>query len=280
MGYHSEELIAELSGIATELRRMVVDMIYRAQSGHPGGSLSAADIVTALFFHQMRVDPNNPNWPERDRLILSKGHAAPILYAALAKRGFFPVEDLNRLRQVDCHLQGHPDRLKTPGVEMTSGALGHGPCIGTGLALAARLDVSPYRTYVIVGDGEMQAGVAWEGVMAAAKFKLDNLTAIMDYNDVQLDGFVHDIMPLEPVLDKWRSFGWHTLELDGHNMRQILEALDEAKNVHGKPTVLVAHTTKGKGVSFMENRNTWHGRAPTPEEYAQAMTELGGNSHD
>lgn len=280
MGYHSEELIAELSGVATELRRMVVDMIYRAQSGHPGGSLSAADIVTALFFHQMKIDPNNPNWPERDRFILSKGHAAPILYAALAKRGFFPVEDLNRLRQVDCHLQGHPDRLKTPGVEMTSGALGHGPCIGTGLALAARLDGSPYRTYVIVGDGEMQAGVAWEGVMAAAKFKLDNLTAIMDYNDVQLDGFVHDIMPLEPVLDKWRSFGWHVLELDGHNMRQILEALDEVKNIHGKPTVLVAHTTKGKGVSFMENRNTWHGRAPTPEEYTQAMAELGGTSHD
>jgi transketolase len=279
MGYHSEELIAELSGIATELRRMVVDMIYRAQSGHPGGSLSAADIIAALFFHQLKIDPGNPNWPGRDRLILSKGHAAPILYAALAKRGFFPVEDLNHLRQVDCHLQGHPDRLKTPGVEMTSGALGHGPCIGTGLALAARLDGASYRTYVIVGDGEMQAGVAWEGVMAAAKFKLDNLTAIMDYNDVQLDGFVHDIMPLEPVLDKWRSFGWHVLELDGHNMRQILEALDEVKDIHGKPTALVAHTTKGKGVSFMENRNTWHGRAPTPEEYAQAMAELGGRNN-
>jgi transketolase len=276
MGYHSEELIAELSGAAMELRRMVIDMIFRAQSGHPGGSLSAADIVTALFFHQMQLDPKNPHWPERDRFILSKGHAAPILYAALAKRGFFPVEDLNHLRQLDSHLQGHPDRLKTPGVEMTSGALGHGPCIGTGLALAARLDGASYRTYVMVGDGEMQAGVAWEGVMAAAKFKLDNLTAIMDYNDVQLDGFVHDIMPLEPVLEKWRSFGWHVLELDGHNMRQILEALDEVKNIHGKPTVLVAHTTKGKGVSFMENRNTWHGRAPTPEQYEQAMAELGG----
>lgn len=280
MNHHSEALIAELADTAMELRRTVVDMVYCAQSGHPGGSLSAADLIAALFFHHMRWDPANLTWLERDRFLLSKGHAAPILYAALAKRGCFPQEDLKRLRQLDCHLQGHPDRLKTPGVEMTSGALGHGLCIGAGLALAARLDGAAYRTYVMVGDGEMQAGVSWEGVMTAAKFRLDNLVAIMDYNDVQLDGFVHDIMPLEPVVDKWRSFGWHVLELDGHNMGQILDALDETSNLRGQPIVLVAHTVKGKGVSYMENRNTWHGRAPTPEEYAQAMIDLGGESHD
>jgi len=276
VGYHPEKLIAELSDLAMELRRTAVEMVFNAQSSHLGGSLSAADIVTALYFHQMKLDPANPRWPERDRFILSKGHAAPILYATLAARGFFPREELKTLRQLDSRLQGHPDRNKTPGVEMTSGALGHGLSVGAGLALAARLDAASYRTYVLLGDGELQAGVVWEGAMEAAKFRLENLTAIVDYNDVQLDGFVHDIMPVEPMLEKWNAFGWHTLELDGHNMRQILDALDEVESIHARPTVLIAHTTKGKGVSFMENLCTWHGRAPTLEQCAQAINELGG----
>jgi transketolase len=280
MGYHSEELIARLSELAVDLRCTVVDMIFRAQSGHPGGSLSAADIVTALLFHQMKLDPQCPNWPERDRFILSKGHAAPLLYAALAKRGFLPLEELDTFRQLGSRLQGHPDRLKTPGVDMTSGALGHGLSIGAGLALAARMDGASYHTYVLVGDGETQSGIIWEGVMLAAKYRLNNLTVILDNNDVQLDGYVHDIMPLEPIVEKWRAFGWHTLEIDGHNMRQILEALDQQQSIHDRPTVLVAHTTKGKGVSFMENESAWHGRAPTPEQHARAIAELREERHD
>ncbi len=280
MTRHPEELVAHLSQQAMELRRMVVDMIFCAQSGHPGGSLSAADIVTALVFHKLRIDPADPHWPERDRFILSKGHAAPLLYAALAVRGFFPQEELKTLRQLDSRLQGHPDRLKTPGVEMTAGALGHGLAIGVGLALTARLDCLPYRTYVLLGDGEIQAGVIWEGALFAAKYGLENLTAIVDYNGVQLDGFVRDIMPLEPVVDKWRSFGWHVMEIHGHNMRQILEALDAADDIHGKPAVVIAHTTKGKGVSFMEDDCAWHGRAPTAEQCDLAMCELGAEDHD
>jgi transketolase len=275
MPYHRESLIEELTETARLLRVEVVRMIHRAKSGHPGGSLSAADIVAALYFHQMRLDPDRPDWPERDRFILSKGHAAPLLYAVLAHRGFFPREELATLRRIDSRLQGHPDRLKTPGVEMTAGALGHGLSIGVGLALAARLNDASYRTYVLLGDGETQAGVIWEGAMAATKFRLDRLTAILDYNDVQLDGPVHEIMPLEPVLDKWRAFSWHVIEIDGHKMGQILDALDEVENIHDQPTMIVAHTTKGKGVSFMENRSAWHGRAPTDEEFQIAMAELG-----
>jgi len=280
MVYHSNELLASLSGKAAQLRKTVVDMVYCAQSGHPGGSLSAADIVAALVFHKLRLDPANPQWPERDRFILSKGHAAPLLYAALAARGFFPTEELKTLRRLDSRLQGHPDRLKTPGVEMTAGALGHGLAVGTGLALAARLDGQSWRTYVVMGDGEIQAGVVWEGALFAAKYGLDNLTAIVDNNGVQLDGFVHDIMPLEPMADKWRAFGWHVIEIHGHNMRQILDALDEAEDIHGRPTVVIAHTTKGKGVSFMENQCAWHGRAPTDEQCQQALCELGEPSDD
>lgn len=223
----------------------------------------------------MKLDTDRPDWEGRDRFILSKGHAAPVLYAALAHRGYFPIEELSTLRCLDSRLQGHPDRLKTPGVEMSSGSLGHGLSIGVGLALAAQLQESSHRTYVYLGDGEIQAGVVWEGAMAGAKFRLANLTAVVDVNDVQLDGFVHDIMPLEPLADKWRSFGWHTLELDGHNMRQVLEALDEVENIHDRPTVLLARTTKGKGVSYMENRSQWHGKVPTPEQYEQALVELG-----
>ena len=275
MPFHPESLIEDLTEKTRELRVEVVKMVHRASSGHPGGSLSAAEIVAALYFHQLRLDPAHPDWPERDRFILSKGHAAPLLYAALAHRGFFPREELTTLRQLDSRLQGHPDRMRTPGVEMTAGALGHGLPIGVGLAMAARLNDAPYRTYVLLGDGEIQAGVIWEGAMAAAKFRLDQLTAILDYNDVQLDGPVHEIMPLEPVVDKWRSFNWHVIRMDGHNIGQVLDGLDEAENVHGRPTIVIAHTTKGKGVSYMENRSAWHGRAPSDEEFRIALAELG-----
>lgn len=274
VSFHPESLVAELVEKVRLLRIEVVKMIHQAGSGHPGGSLSAAEIVTALYFHQLRLDPAHPDWPERDRFILSKGHAAPLLYAALAHRGFFSREELATLRQMDSRLQGHPDRLKTPGVDMTAGALGHGLSIGVGLALAARLNNAPYRTYVLLGDGEIQAGVIWEGAMAAAKYRLDQLTAILDYNDVQLDGPVHEIMPLEPVVDKWRAFNWHVMEIDGHNMGQILDALDEVENIHDCSTIIVAHTTKGKGVSFMENQSAWHGRAPSDEELRLAVAEL------
>ena len=273
-GYHTEQVILDLEKRARAIRRAVVGMVYGAGSGHPGGSLSAADIFAAMYFHQLRIDPSRPDWPERDRFIVSKGHAAPALYASLAQRGFFPEAELATFRQLDSRLQGHPDRNKTPGVDMTAGALGHGLSIGSGLALAARLDGAGYRTYVLLGDGEIQAGVAWEGAMTAAKYHLDSLTAILDLNGVQLDGMVADIMPLEPVADKWRAFGWHVLEIDGHNIRQILEALDLVTKIHARPTIVIARTIKGKGISFMENKSMWHGRAPTKEQYEQAMAEL------
>jgi transketolase len=249
-------------------------MIYRRGQGHPGGALSAAEIVATLFFHYLKIDPKNPEWEERDRFILSKGHSCAILYPALAKLGFFPEDDLFKWGNIGCHLQAHPDRLKTPGIEMSTGLLGHGISIGAGLCLAARIRGLNYRTYVLVGDGECQAGVIWEGAMFAAKYKLSNLCVIVDYNKVQLDGFVHDIMPIEPFKEKWSSFNWAVLEINGHNIREILEALDEAKKINDNPTVIIAHTIKGKGVSFMENKASWHGRAPNEEEYRKAMEEL------
>jgi transketolase len=273
--YHSEALLSELAERARELRLDSLEMIHRRGAGHPGGSLSAAEIMAALFFHKLNIDPARPDWPERDRFILSKGHASAVLYAALSRRGFFPREDLLHWGEVACHLQGHPDRLKTPGVDMTSGLLGHGIAIGVGLALAARRLGLSYRTYVLLGDGECQGGIIWEGAMAAAKFRTASLTAILDYNDVQLDGAVHDIMPLEPLIDKWRAFNWAVLEINGHNLRQVLEALDTASEIHARPTIIVAHTTKGKGVSFMEDRSYWHGVAPNAAQLAQAETELG-----
>ena len=278
MSYHPESLIIELEKRARELRIDSLDMIYRRGAGHPGGSLSIAEIMAVLFFHKMRLDPERPDWPERDRFILSKGHASAILYAALARRGFFPMEDLKQWGELSCHLQGHPDCLKTPGVEMTSGILGHGVAIGSGLALAARMNNLNYRVYVLLGDGECQAGVVWEGAMTAAKYQLAKLTAIVDYNNVQLDGPVHEIMPLEPFVDKWRTFNWAVLEINGHNMRQVLEALDMADEIHDRPTVIVAHTTKGKGVSFMENDSRWHGIPPDDAQYAQAIAELRGEA--
>jgi transketolase len=267
-------LIVELEERARALRIDSLEMIYRREAGHPGGTLSCAEIVTALLFHKMRLDPQRPDWPERDRFILSKGHASAILYVALARLGYFSQEDLARWGELDCHLQGHPDRLKTPGVEMTSGILGHGVAIGAGLALALRMDGLSARVYVLLGDGECQGGIVWEGAMVAAKYRLANMVAIVDDNGVQLDGPVHEIMPMEPLADKWRAFGWAVLEVDGHNVRQVLEALDMADAVHDRPMVIVAHTIKGKGVSFMENDAHWHGVAPDEAQYARAMAEL------
>lgn len=274
MSYYRESQILGLEEKAQQLRIDSLNMIYNRKSGHIGGSFSAADIVAALFFNKLRMDPNNPDWPDRDRFLLSKGHASALLYAALARCGFFPLEDLEAWGQLSCHLQGHPDRIKTPGVEMSAGPLGHGLAVGAGQAMAARLQKRSCRTYVLIGDGESQAGILWEAASVTAKYHLVNLTAILDYNDVQLDGKVHDIMPLEPLADKWRAFNWSVIEINGHNIRQVLEAFDMAEETHSQPTIIIAHTTKGKGVSFMENESRWHGAVPNDDQYEQALVEL------
>ena len=266
--------IPELEKMAKQLRRHVITMIATAGSGHPGGSLSAADIVTALYFKVMRHDPKNPQWPDRDRFVLSKGHAAPILYAALAECGYFPVEELSTLRKLGSRLQGHTDRTLTPGVEMSAGSLGQGLSYGIGMALAGRLDKRDYRVYVLLGDGECDEGQVWEAAMFAPHHGMDNLTAIVDHNDLQLDGRVCDIMGLEPLTDKWRAFNWHVLEINGHDMGEILKALKKARETKGKPTVIIAHTVKGKGVSFMEGNVDFHGKAPSTQETEQALKEL------
>lgn len=276
MHHHSEDLITELLERARQIRLDVLDMVYRRGAGHPGGSFSAAEMLAALYFHQLKIDPQHPDWPERDRFLLSKGHAAAALYSVLARRGYFPVEDLEAWGHVGAHLQGHPDRVKTPGVEMSSGFLGHGLSIAVGMALAQRLGGPRYHIYALMSDGDMQSGVAWEGALTASKFHTTELTVLMDYNDVQLDGPTHEIMPLEPLADKWRAFGFSVIEINGHNMRQILEALDEALEIHSQPTVILAHTTKGKGVSFMENTAKWHGQVPNADEFARAKAELEG----
>ena len=266
--------ITELEKMARKLRRYVITMIATAGSGHPGGSLSAADIVTALYFKVMSHDPKNPQWPDRDRFVLSKGHAAPILYAALAECGYLPVEELSTLRKLDSRLQGHTDRTLTPGVEMSAGSLGQGLSYGIGIALAGRLDKRDYHVYVLLGDGECEEGQVWEAAMFAPHHSVDNLTAIVDHNDLQLDGRVCDIMGLEPLTDKWRAFNWHVLEVNGHDMGEILKALKKAREMKGKPTVIIAHTIKGKGVSFMEGNVDFHGKAPSPQETEQALKEL------
>ncbi len=266
--------IAELKEKAAVIRRHIIRMLAKAGSGHPGGSLSAADIVTVLYFKEMNLRPEDPYWPDRDRFVLSKGHAAPLLYAALAERGYFPVEELMTLRRLGSRLQGHPDAKKLPGVEVSTGSLGQGLAAANGMALAARLDGKNYRVYVLLGDGELQEGMVWEAAMAAAHYKLDNLVAFVDYNGLQIDGPVNEIMSVEPLVDKWRAFGWHTLAIDGHDYGQILDALAEARMVKGRPVAVIAKTVKGKGVSFMEGKVDWHGKAPTPEEAERALTEL------
>jgi transketolase len=264
----------ELKEMAKKLRRHVINMIAQAGSGHPGGSLSAADIVTALYFRVLRHDPKDPQWLERDRFILSKGHAAPILYAALAETGYFPVAELQTLRKMDSRLQGHTDRGLTPGVEMSAGSLGMGLSFAIGIALAARLDSRAYRTYALLSDGECQEGQTWEAGLAGAQFRLDNLTGMVDCNGIQLSGRTSDIMSLEPLIQKWQAFGWHVIDIDGHDFDQILDALIEAEKTKGRPTMITARTVKGKGVSFMENNVAFHGKAPTPEEAQRALKEL------
>jgi transketolase len=273
------EKIVELEEIARQLRVDSLRLIHRRGAGHPGGSLSAAEIMTVLYFQSLHINPSQPDWEARDRFILSKGHASALLYAALARRGYFPFSELDRWGELDCRHQGHPDRFKTPGVEMTSGILGHGVAIGVGLALAARLKKQTYRTFVLVGDGECQAGILWEGVVTAAKYHLANLSVLVDANGVQLDGPVQEIMPLEPLADRWSACGWHILEVNGHSVRELAEALERSGEMHDRPTVILARTTKGKGVSFMENQSYWHGIAPNAAQLEQALAELGEAQH-
>jgi len=269
-----KEIIDSLKKIANKLRIDVIDMIYNAGSGHPGGSLSAADIITVLYFHFLNIDPKNPQWADRDRFIMSKGHACPIWYAALAEKGYFDKSHLGTLRKINSILQGHPDMKKTPGIDMTTGSLGNGLGVGVGMALAAKLKGKLYYSYILIGCAEHNEGVLWEAALAAAKFKLDNIIAIIDYNKLQLDGYNDEVMPIEPLAAKWTAFGWNVLQINGHEIDQIINAVETAKNTKGLPTVIIADTIKGKGVSYMEDKCSWHGKAPSKEEYEQAMKEL------
>lgn len=258
---------------AIEIRKLIIEMLAKAGSGHPGGSLSSADIITCLFFAVMRHNVKDPSWSERDRFHLSKGHCCPVLYAALSLCGYFDKKELGNLRKLGSILQGHPDR-HTPGIEVASGSLGQGLSVALGMALAARIDGKDYRVYCLMGDGEIQEGNVWEAAMAAAHYKLDNLCAVIDYNRFQIDGRTEVIMGLEPIVNKWEAFGWHVIECDGHNIAELLEAFEKAKKVKSKPTMIIAHTVKGKGVSFMEHVLDFHGRAPTEQEKEIALAEL------
>ena len=274
-----QKLVCKLENQANQLRQDILKMIHQAGKGHPGGAFSATEIVTALYFSVMKIEPAKPKWPERDRFILSKGHACPVWYAALARRGFFELSHLDTLRQTHSILQGHPVMTKTPGVDINTGSLGNGLSLGLGMALASRNNGFKYNVYVILGDGEIQEGMVWEAAMAAGHFRPANLFAVVDYNGLQNDGFVKDILSLEPLVDKWRAFGWNVKEIDGHNINEILNGFAWMQKVGG-PAVIIAHTIKGKGVSFMENIVEWHGKTPTKEEFKLAMEELivgGGN---
>ena len=264
----------DLAITAYKARLLAVEAVHRANSGHPGGSLSCMDALTALYFNEMRVNPDDPKWPNRDRFVLSKGHCAPALYAVLALRGFFPVEDLQLLRSIQAHLSGHPDMRHVPGVDMSTGSLGQGLSTAVGMALAAKLKNEDYRTYAICGDGEVAEGQIWEALMSAAKWRLDNLCVFIDVNGLQIDGATKDVTLTEPLDKKLEAFNWHVVKIDGHDFAQILAALAEARSVSGKPTAILMATVKGKGVSFMENQYGWHGKAPNAEEFAIAKAEL------
>lgn len=266
----------KLKKIACDIRVDIIKETYHAGSGHPGGSLSAADILTVLYFQEMNIDPANPKKGNRDKFVLSKGHATPVLYATLAHRGFFPKEELVTFRKLGSKLQGHPDMKKVPGVEMSTGSLGQGFSASVGMAMAGKLDNSPARVYAMLGDGELQEGIIWEAAMAAAHYKLDNLTAIIDWNGLQIDGKNDEVMTVTPIDEKFRSFGFHVINIDGHNMEEIVAAFAEARETKGKPTAIVAKTSKGKGVCFMEDNAGWHGKAPNDDEAQKAVTELGG----
>mgnify|MGYP001110332166 CR=1 FL=1 len=266
--------IEELKAMAAVIRCDIIEMIATAQAGHPGGSLSATDIVTALYFRVMRLDPARPDWPERDRFILSKGHACPVWYAALAERGYFDKAHLGTLRRLNSILQGHPDMRKTPGIDMTVGSLGQGLSVGLGMALSGKLKGLDYHVWVVVGDGEVQEGSIWEAAMAAPKWHLGNLTVIIDRNRLQNDTCVRDVMPVAPLADKWRAFGWRVVEIDGHDMAAVVEALEAARACPDQPVAILAHTVKGKGVSYMEGRAEWHGKAPSAEQAERALEEI------
>jgi transketolase len=266
--------IEALKAKAKTIRRHIIRMISRAGSGHPGGSLSAVEIMVALYFHHLRINPKEPNWPERDRFLLSKGHAAPVWYAVLAEAGFFPVSQLDSLRKMGGMLQGHPDMKRAPGVEMSSGSLGQGLSICNGIALAGKLDKKAYRVYTLLGDGECQEGQVWEAAMASAHYKLDNLVGLIDYNGLQIDGPIENIMSPMPLAEKWAAFGWNVLNADGHNIEEIITALEQAGAAKGRPSMIICRTVKGKGVSFMENKHGWHGKAPNAQETEQALKEL------
>ena len=261
---------------AANIRTGIIKAVHNAGSGHPGGSLSAADLVTALYFKEMNIDPKNPKMEGRDKFILSKGHAAPAQYAALAERGYFPKEDLLQLRKVGSPFQGNPNMKKVPGIELSTGSLGQGFSVAGGMAMANKLDQNPGRIYVLLGDGELQEGLVWEAAMSAAHYNLDNLTAIVDWNGLQIDGKNEDVMTVTPVDEKFRAFGWNVISIDGHDFAQIFDAFDQARACKGKPTVILAKTHKGKGVSFMEDQAGWHGKAPDEEQTRQAVEELGG----
>ena len=266
--------IAELQKKAIQIRLDILEEVFSASSGHPGGSMSIADVLTYLYFHELRIDPKNPKWEDRDRFVLSKGHTAPGLYAALAERGFFPTEDLKTFRRVDSYLQGHPDMKGVPGVDMSSGSLGLGISTACGMALSGKIYNKDYRVYTALGDGEIAEGQVWEAAMFASHYKLDNLCAFVDFNGLQIDGAITDVMNSTPIDEKFEAFGWHVITIDGHDFNQIEKAVEEAKTVKGKPTMILCKTVKGKGVSFMENKAGWHGKAPNAEEYEQAVKEL------
>ena len=269
-----------LNEITRNIRKDIVTMIHGSKSGHPGGSLSAVEILTALYFDEMNIDPENPKKEDRDRFVLSKGHAAPVLYATLAEKGYFNKNELLSLRKVGAMLQGHPDMKGTPGVEISTGSLGQGFSVACGMAMASKLDNAPWRVYALLGDGEVQEGLIWEAAMSAAHYELDNMVAFLDYNGLQIDGEVEKVMNIGPIVDKFKSFGWNVIEIDGHDFDQIFAALDMAKETVGKPTMIVAKTIKGKGVSFMENNAGWHGNAPSDNDLEIALAELGGADNE
>ena len=268
--------IDELKQMTTKVRKGIVDAVYSGKSGHPGGSLSIADVLTVLYFNQMNIDEKNPKWEDRDRLVLSKGHCSPALYSCLANRGFFNVEDLKTFRNINSYLQGHPDMNKVPGVDMTSGSLGQGLSVANGMAIAGKMDNKDYRVYCILGDGEIEEGEIWEAAMTSSKYKLDNLCVIVDNNNLQIDGTIEEVMSSYPIDEKFKSFGFQVINVDGHNLQEIIDGFEVAKNVKDKPTCIIAKTIKGKGISYMENQVGWHGKAPNDEQYKIAIEELGG----
>ena len=268
------EKIEELEKMSKAIRRGIIEQVYKAGSGHPGGSLSIADIMTVLYFNELNIDEKNPRWENRDRFVLSKGHCVPALYSCLANRGFFDVSELEGFRKIDGKLQGHPDMTKVPGVDMSTGSLGQGLSAAVGMALAGKMDKRDYRVYCVLGDGEIEEGEVWEAAMSAVKYKLDNLCAIVDNNNLQIDGTIEEVGGLSKIDEKFKSFGFQIINIDGHNIEEIISALEVAKNVKEKPVCIIAKTVKGKGVSYMENKKEWHGKAPNEEQYKIAIEEL------